>query len=551
MAGSTLGRYRLVQRIATGGMGEVYRGLDVGWGGIERPVAIKVIAGTFAREPDFVSTFADEARLSFLLSHSNVVHVRDIGQTDDTLFIAMEWVEGGDLGGILQKLQERVGQPMPMRFAVLVAVEAARGLDYAHRLCDTAGNPLHVIHRDISPSNLLVSFEGEVKITDFGIARSRLKTSPSLPGALKGKIGYLAPEQAKGEDVDKRADVFALGAVLYEMLTGQNPFTHNCTEREAMARVQMGAFQSPRLVMSALPQGLEAIVLRAMAPGRDKRYESCGQMREDLEAFARREGYALSPSDLGGFVRELMSDGELKEIRPATQSKPRITAPKPFDVALGESLAMLSSSDDLEPPPAAAVTAPGKKHAENPRTVAIHPVISVEKPTAAEKKIPPADSIETEQIPKSYSPRAIWIGLLAIGVVVSVGVTLAQRAASPPEVLPPVIAPAPPKLAAAPPPLPKVVERIVPPPEPRPHAPRPKVAPNEAPAKLSIDSDVPANIYVDGQFIQTTPVVAMELTAGAHLVRAESSASGLRLIPREETVMLKAGESRHLQMDLK
>ncbi len=309
--GLSLGRYRLVERVAVGGMGEVYRGVELGWGGMERPVAVKVVAPTYAADPDFVRTFVDEARLSYLLCHSNVVQVRDIGQHQskdgDTYFIAMEWVDGGDLGAILMRLRDRAGQPLPMRFAVLVAVDAARGLDYAHRLRDTDGKPLKVVHRDVSPSNLLVSFEGDVKITDFGIARSQLKTSPSLPGALKGKIGYLSPEQARGEDLDHRADVFALGVVLYEMLTGANPFTHNVTEREALARVQMGAYQPPRLLLPALPLGLEAIVLRAMAPAREARYASCGAMREDLETFARREGYALSPSDLGGFVRELMN----------------------------------------------------------------------------------------------------------------------------------------------------------------------------------------------------------------------------------------------------
>ena len=257
------GRYRLVRRVATGGMGEVYRGVDVGWGGIERPVAVKVIAPNYAREPDFVRTFVDEARLSFLLVHANVVQVRDIGQVEQTWYIAMEWVEGGDLGAILRRAGERI----PLRFAVLVAIEAARGLDYAHRLRDASGRALHVVHRDISPSNLLLSLEGEVKISDFGIARSRLKSAPSMPGALKGKIGYLSPEQAHGDDVDARADVFALGAVLYEMLTGVNPFTHGATERQVLQRVQAGSFPPPRQVLPSLPEELETILLKAMGAG--------------------------------------------------------------------------------------------------------------------------------------------------------------------------------------------------------------------------------------------------------------------------------------------
>jgi serine/threonine protein kinase len=549
VAASTLGRYRLVERIATGGMGEVWRGVDTGWGGIERPVAVKVIAPIFAREPDFVRTFVDEARLSFLLCHSNVVTVRDIGQTDETWFIAMEWVEGGDLGAILKRMDKRAGQPLPMRFAVLVAVEAARGLDYAHRLRDGSGQALNVVHRDISPSNLLVSFEGEVKVTDFGIARSRLKTTPSMPGAFKGKLGYLAPEQARGEDVDPRADLFALGAVLYEMLTGANPFTSNCTEREALGRVQTGSFQPPRLHNPAIPQGLEAIVLRAMAPDREKRYADCGAMREDLEALARREGYAMSPSDLGAFVRELLQmplvDAKAPT-DPALGQKKRITSPKPFDIALGESLAQLNAPDPVEESlPEGGVTAPGKRS-----TVAVgHPVIRVSEPRPV---APPPRSLsaETEQIPRTWSPKTAWVavGLVLLVVAVSVGVSLAQRRGNHAEILPPVAASPPPRVEAAPPPPPLksevVRERIVA----EARAPRKLVA---APARLSVDSDVAADIYIDGKFVRATPLLGLELAPGSYVVRAESSASGLRLIPREEIVVLKAGESRQLRMELK
>jgi serine/threonine-protein kinase len=528
-------------------MGEVWRGVDVGWGGIERPVAVKVIAPSFAREPDFVRTFVDEARLSYLLCHSNVVNVRDIGLVDNSWFIAMEWVEGGDLGGILRKLKDRAKQPLPMRFCVLVAVEAARGLDYAHRLRDASGEPLHVVHRDISPSNLLVSFEGEVKITDFGIARSRMKTTPSLPGALKGKIGYLAPEQARGDSVDQTADLFALGVVLYEMLTGANPFTHNVTEREAMAKVLTGAFQAPRVLLPAIPQGLEAIVLRAMARDPADRYATCGAMREDLETLARREGYALSAADLGAFVRDLLTSPAV-DVRAKTDpalariSKPRITSPKPFDVALGESLAQLSARDEVLTE--AQTTIPGKR-IDSARSVAAHPVIG--EAIEARAETPGQD---TEQIPRSYSQRTLFGGLALVALGVAVGLWAALGPKESPVAPDPPALPVPP-VAVVPSSLPKVVERIVPPPEPRhgrPRAPEPK---SEGPARLSVDCDVAANLFVDGQFVHVTPLSDLPLEPGTHNVRAESSESGLRLIPREEIVVLKAGESRHLTMDLK
>ncbi|HEX6837961.1 MAG TPA: serine/threonine-protein kinase, partial [Polyangia bacterium] len=307
MPGPPLGRYKLAARIAQGGMGEVYRGVDVGFGGIERPVAVKLIAPALALDPGLKRQFVDEAKLSYLLCHQNVIGVRDVGEIDGRFYIAMEWVDGADLGTILARLKAAAGQPLPLRFACLVAVEAARGLDYAHRARDAAGQPLHLVHRDISPSNLLVSFEGEIKVSDFGIARSRLREVTSMPGGLKGKIGYMAPEQARAEALDARADVFSLGAVLFEMLTGQNPFTYDSPrENDALERVRQARFPSVRTLLPSVPQGLEAVGMRAMAPERGERYQSCDKMREDLESFARRESYTLSPSDFGQFVRDLM-----------------------------------------------------------------------------------------------------------------------------------------------------------------------------------------------------------------------------------------------------
>jgi serine/threonine-protein kinase len=551
---ATLGRYRLVTRIAQGGMGEVFRGVDVGWGGVERPVAIKVMAPQFAREPELVRSFLDECKLSFLLCHNNVVQVRDIGQAgEDTCYIAMEWVDGGDLGHILSRLRERAGQPLPMRFAVLVAVEAARGLDYAHRLRDAQGRALHVVHRDISPSNLLVSFEGEVKVSDFGIARSRLKQVQSLPGELKGKMGYLAPEQARGDDVDLRVDVFALGVVLYEMVTGQNPFTHGATEREALMRVQKGEYRPPRLVAPSLSQGLEAIILRAMAPDRQARYASCGAMREDLEAFARREGYTLSPSDFGQFVRELMVESSPTQETPAMTvqarrpSGSRRAEPKPFDLALGEGLAQLSSPAGGMPALGSepAVTSPGKRTA-----VALHEVVTPP-PAATVEGEAPGES--TDRVPRNYPSALIWIALGAVGLGlagISLAVTLSHRAGiGAAEVLPPVVATPPENATANANPNANANANTN---EHRPahSAPRPpRAAPQ--PAKLSIASDGPANVYVDGEFVHTAPVDELPVPAGTHVVRVESSASGLRLIPKEETVTLRAGESRRLTMELK
>ena len=178
----SLGRYQLEERIAQGGMGEIFRAVDTGYDGVPRTVAVKRIAAEYSREPEFVRTFKNEARLSFLLGHANVVRVLDIGDLDGTLFLVLEWVHGADLGAVLAQLRRESDQAMPTRLALTIAAEMARGLDYAHRLVGPDGEPLHLVHRDVSPSNVLLSVEGEVKISDFGIARSKLRASASLPG---------------------------------------------------------------------------------------------------------------------------------------------------------------------------------------------------------------------------------------------------------------------------------------------------------------------------------------------------------------------------------
>ena len=289
------------------------------------------------------------------MCHQNVVGVRDVGEIDGRFFIAMEWVDGADLGTILERLRTARGAAA----AAALRLPGRRRGGARARLCAPAratppGQALHLVHRDISPSNLLVSFEGEIKVSDFGIARSRLREVTSLPGGLKGKIGYMAPEQARGEPLDARADVFSLGAVLFEMLTAQNPFTYDAPrENEALERVRSGRFPSPRTLAPSVPQGLEAIVMRAMAPERGERYQSCDKMREDLESFARRESYTLSPSDFGQFVRDLLDAPAPEPERAKSATPPKrlsasraVAAPRAFNDALGGALASLGGDGD-------------------------------------------------------------------------------------------------------------------------------------------------------------------------------------------------------------
>jgi len=567
-------------------MGEVWRGVDVGWGGVERPVAVKVIAPELAQHAEFVKTFIDEARLSYLLSHANVVHVRDIGQTEDgACFIAMEWVDGVDLGSLLRAVRA-TRQPFPTRFAALIAIEIARGLDYAHRLRDENG-PVGLVHRDVSPANVLISYEGEVKISDFGIARSRLREAISLPGAVKGKYGYMAPEQARAEEVDARVDVFALGVVLYEMVTGQNPYVVETGRRDGalVERVRKGVFRAPGEVAPVAP-GLETIILRAMAPVRDERYVTCAALRDDLEAFARREGWALSTAQLGAWVRGVVAaqaeaqaaaTGETPPAAAPSASASAVTAPgrivrrdtpepdvaKGFDAVLGAGLAALSGEPDESP---ASTEAPPAPPPTPPRTVALHPVIAAPSATATAPTPPvaPAPSgprtSDFELVParRRRWPAVLALGLLAVGASVAISI-VAARDDGPAPTDPAATAPTPtPSNAPA-----AVAQPAAPAPASSTVAARDAHRPSRdladerardrrraALATLTITTDAEANVFVDGRFVDEAPAT-IALPPGRHTIRVEGTVQGLRLMPKEETVELAGGEIRRLQLDLR
>jgi serine/threonine protein kinase len=217
------GKYLLLERINVGGMAEVFIAKAFGVEGFERILAIKKILPTMAEDEEFITMFIDEARISVQLNHANVVHIHELGKHDETFYIAMEYVAGRDLRTILERYR-RHKEIMPTAQAVFIASKICEGLDYAHRRKDARGQDLDIIHRDVSPQNILISYEGEVKIIDFGIAKAANRSQKTQAGILKGKFGYMSPEQVRGLPIDRRADVFAVGVILYEMLTGEKLF---------------------------------------------------------------------------------------------------------------------------------------------------------------------------------------------------------------------------------------------------------------------------------------------------------------------------------------
>ena len=315
-AGSTFGRYRLLEHIGQGGMAEVFKAKSYGVEGFEKVVVIKRILPELAKIPEFVEMFIHEAKLAVRLSHANIVQVFDLGiapgavvagaAQPDAYYMAMEYVSGLDLASLLTRCR-RVQAPVPVEMAVYVAAEVAKGLDHAHRRRDEQGQPLNIVHLDVSPQNVLVSLEGEVKVTDFGIAKARGALEPSgledtRQRQLQGKFGYMSPEHAEGEAVDARSDLFSLGTVLYELLTGVNPFSAPTTF-ETLRRVQACEYPPVELLRPDAPRELIAIVRQAMAKDPAERFNDAGRMYEALLSFLYAQGRRFSAHDLADFLQ--------------------------------------------------------------------------------------------------------------------------------------------------------------------------------------------------------------------------------------------------------
>ena len=307
------GRYRLLERLGQGGMAEVFKAKSFGVEGFEKVLVIKRILPELARSQEFVDMFIHEAKLAVRLSHANIVQVFDLGRaplgedakSQDAYFMAMEYVHGLDLATLLARCR-RQQVPMPIEIAVFACAEVAKGLDHAHRRRDEQLRPLGIVHRDVSPQNVLVSFEGEVKVTDFGIAKARgaleqNETEDTRTRQLHGKFGYMSPEQARGEPVDARSDLFSLGIVLYECIAGVNPFSAPTTF-ETLRRVQACEYPPATLLRPEAPPELLAILATAMAKTPKERYADAGRMYEAMLAFLYSQGSRYGSHELSEFV---------------------------------------------------------------------------------------------------------------------------------------------------------------------------------------------------------------------------------------------------------
>ncbi len=302
--GEKFGHYILLEHVATGGMAEVFKARMMGMEGFQKTVAIKRILPHLTDNDEFVNMFIDEAKLAAQLNHNNIIHIYDLGKIDRSYYIAMEYIEGWDLRSVLQRCREK-SVVMPIRHALSIASLLAGALDYAHRKRDFENRELGLVHRDVSPQNVLISREGDIKLCDFGIAKAASKASHTRAGALKGKLQYMSPEQAWGREIDHRSDIFSLGLVLYEMLTGRRVFAGD-SEMSVLEQVRNPQVAPPSTVNPDIPEKVDTIVVKALAADPADRYQSAKDMKQDLDKALRKLGGPPSPAELAPFLARVM-----------------------------------------------------------------------------------------------------------------------------------------------------------------------------------------------------------------------------------------------------
>jgi TonB family protein len=401
--GIKFGQYVLVEKIATGGMAEVWKARMRGVEGFQKIVAIKKILPHLSDNQDFIEMFVDEAKLAAQLNHNNIIHIYDLGKIQSSYYIAMEYIDGYDLKTILRRGEDR-GNPMTVELALFIASKLASALDYAHRKKDFEEKEMGLVHRDVSPQNVLVSQEGDIKLCDFGIAKAASKASHTQAGALKGKLQYMSPEQAWGRTIDRRSDIFALATVLFELLTNRKLFTGD-NELSILEQVREARVQPPSLYNDEVTPDIDKVVIKALQKDPTNRYQTAGEMARDLDAIL----YSFRPTPTSADLAIYMHRLSTPEPEPFDSAATMIDTPLPV----------------MAPPPPAPAPAPVFAAAASPATVAAP--LPVAAASAAS-----ADYAAAYEEPKSgKSPvLLIAIGLLVAGTLAAGGYYMMTRGKS-------------------------------------------------------------------------------------------------------------------------
>ncbi len=475
-----LGKYTLVRRLATGGMAELFLAIQRSVGGFEKLIVIKRILPSMNQDRAFIGMLLHEARVAATLSHPNIVQIFDVGSADGAYFIAMEHIDGEDLRSIVRQLKSRKAVEFPIEQALSIVLGVCAGLAYAHEKSDLDGRALNIVHRDVSPQNVVITFSGDVKVVDFGIAKS--DSGPwedTKSGRLKGKVAYMSPEQARGEPIDSRSDIFAAGVMLFELTTGRRLFKAP-SEYETFKLICERDYPLPSHVRSGYPAALEAIVMRALEKDPRSRWQSAREMQWAIEELVRRERIGASAIALSQFMRSLFADKLSGQSEARQQDKKR--------------------ADSIHYEPEGNVEASGR-----PPSFA---------PTAGPRTITEVRSLGRG----STRIVAAVAAVVAVGLATGVALSLATRTKSVPKS--------------------QAVEVAPPPPPPPVAVPEPAVAAAaHAHGSIAISSTPPgASLFVNGELAaQTTPATFSNVTLGTPFV-ITIAAKGFEDAPQSVTL---------------
>jgi serine/threonine protein kinase len=359
---SQTGTYKILRRLGKGGMAEVFLARQEGLAGFRRLTVVKKLLPQFSQVQEVAEMLLDEARIAAQLTHPNIVQIFELGKDEGQYFIAMEYVDGCDLA-TLARIERHRQSRVPLRLTLRIVSEAAMGLDFAHRQTGLDGRPLNIVHRDVSPHNIICSREGAVKVTDFGIAKAVGKALVTQVGVVKGKVQYMSPEQYTGATIDRRSDLYSLGVVLYQLTTGKLPRVAK-DGGVAMRRVVEGAIPRPSDLRADYPEELEGIVMRALAHNPDERYPDAASLREDLLDFARENDLLAFPKELGEYVNALVPPIPLvvrEQSRMSIDGQP----PSPGSAVIEQedlpAVMVEGEEEDTDSPPGTEVASPGAR----------------------------------------------------------------------------------------------------------------------------------------------------------------------------------------------
>lgn len=398
------GKYLLLERVNVGGMAEVFKAKAFGVEGFERMVAVKRILPNIAEDAEFITMFIDEAKISVQLNHGNIAQVFDLGRHGDSYYIAMEYIGGRDLTQVLRRCQE-TNQRIPVPHAVYIAARIAEGLHFAHTLVDNDGRPLNIVNRDVSPSNVRLSYDGDVKLLDFGIAQALMKFTSEI-GVLKGKFSYMSPEQIRGMPLDARTDVFSAGIILHEMLTTEKLFRGD-TEFALMEKVRKAEVPPPSNFNRRVTPELDAIVQRALARDVADRFQSAAALAAELDALIA--GYRFDPKELRQLMRQLFRKEYAKEMEDTAPVEPRVgTDPSRPGLVPGVASPTQPTSPSSRQIPASDSPPPPRQRLTGPKAAVAPPPTQPPPPVAVAPLPPLPIAPPPEPTPDADKPKGFW-----------------------------------------------------------------------------------------------------------------------------------------------